>query len=77
MNEFPKILLAEFRDHSAHIRVVLKRFDPFKNFRNQTLAYVWDPLSFVPGQDFLKVLNGGFSEREGNLCHRLIAPDAL
>lgn len=40
MYEFPKILLIEFRHHSAHIWIVAQGFDPFENLQDQTQAYL-------------------------------------
>ena len=77
MNKFPKVLLAEFWNDSAHIWIILESCDSFKNFRNQTLTYLRDKLALIPSLNFLKVPNGGLSERDGDLCHRPIAPAAF
>ena len=73
MNEFPQILLAEFWNNSAHVWIVANGFDSFKDFRHQPPTDLRHQLTFIPSLNFLKIPNGGLSERDGSLSHQPIA----
>jgi hypothetical protein len=42
MDQLAKVVLAEFRNSPAHVRIVAQGLGSFDDFRNQTLAYFWN-----------------------------------
>ena len=65
MNELPKIFLAKFRNHSAHIWMVDQGLGSGKDFRNQAPPNLWGRLTLIPSLNSLKIPNGRFCERDG------------